>query len=466
MSLIRVERSLRVARTATDCYRYLRDFSTCEQWDPGVDRAEKRTPGLPEPGTQFDLVLRVAGRRVPMQYTLQRVDEARELVLEGQGDGFSVRDHIRFSAGRAGRTRIDYRADMDLRGLPRLLRPLARAWCERIGGISMQGLQAALEADGRIERAGSATLAERLLLPAAADFTSRGYRRMATRGLSRFMDGKCVLITGPTSGLGLATAQLLARLGAELVLVGRGRERLERAAASIEHFAGPSHVQIHEAELSLISDTRRVGEQLARLVPRLDVLINNAGTLPLSRTQTAEGHELALATNLLSPYTLTRTLLGPLQSARGRVINVLSGGLYTQPLRLDDLEFQARPYDGARAYAQAKRAGLSMTQQLARDPGLAEIGFHALHPGWAATPGVARSLPGFNRVMHPLLRDARMGADTAVWLASHPRFDGAAHGGQFWFDRQPRPGAVLPGTGVSVDEQRALMHWLRATCGI
>ena len=463
---ITVERRLRVARRQDDCFRYLADFSTCEQWDPGVARADKRTPGSVRVGSEFDLQLRVLGRRVPMHYELVAMAPAQRLLLRGEGEGFAVRDEIRFTALEDRVTEIHYRADMDLRAVPRAVRGMLRSWCERIGDAAMQGLERALVADAVIARGAEATLAERLLLPAATQFTRFGYAAMPTRGLSRFVDGRRIAITGATGGLGLAMAQLLARQGAQLLLIGRGRERLQAAVRAIEDFAGPTAIETFEAELSLIGECHRVAAALAARTSTLDVLINNAGVLPTQRIDTAEGHELALAVNLLAPYTLTRALLPQLQAAQGRVINVVSGGLYLQPLRLDDLQFSTRAYDGAKAYAQAKRALLVMTQRWAADRQHSALGYHAMHPGWAATPGVANSLPGFARAMGSLLRDARMGADTAVWLATHPALGGPQHRGGFWFDRQLRPDAVLPGTAVSAADGEALQRWLRKTCGL
>jgi dehydrogenase/reductase SDR family member 12 len=464
MTRIHVERSLRLARPPREVFLYLRDFSTSEQWDPGVARAEKTTPGVPAPGSRFALSLNVLGRRVPMDYTLLEAQAPTQLRLHGQGEGFAVDDVIDLADDGDG-CRLHYRATMDLRTVPAALRPLAQAWCGRIGDVAMRGLAAALEDDGPQPATAATRLAERLLLPAAADFTARGYRRMPSRGLSRRVDGRVFVVTGVTGGLGLACAQELARLGGELILVGRGRARLQAAQQAIEAFAGPTTMHRYEAELSLMRECRRVAAEIAAAHPRIDGLINNAGALPASRIETAEGFESALAINLLAPRVLTEALRPALQAARGRVINVVSGGLYLQPLRLDDLGFLQRRYDGAQAYAQAKRALLTVTRHWAGDPRYAGIAVQAMHPGWAATPGVASSLPGFNRALGPWLRDARMGADTMVWLATHPALSDPAHNGGFWFDRRPRPDAVLPGTAVDEDTRRRLIDWLGAVAG-
>jgi NAD(P)-dependent dehydrogenase (short-subunit alcohol dehydrogenase family) len=178
------------------------------------------------------------------------------------------------------------------------------------------------------------------------------------------------------------------------------------------------------------------------------VWINNAGALFGERALTPEGHERALAINLLSPALLSLAIRPVVRRRAGRIINVVSGGLYLQGIRLDDLDFALEPYDGAKAYARAKRGLLALTRHWSRTPEGAGISWHAVHPGWAATPGVARSLPTFDRVLSPWLRDARMGADSIAWLASHPAIDDARHRGTFWFDRVHRPDALLPNTAV------------------
>ena len=120
------------------------------------------------------------------------------------------------------------------------------------------------------------------------------------------------------------------------------------------------------------------------------------------------------------------------------------------------MQFLNEPYDGSKAYARAKRALVSVTEHWAQQH--PEIFFSSMHPGWAATPGVEKSLPAFNQRMRRWLRDARMGADTMVWLASSEA--PLSHSGKFWFDRQPRPTALLPGTAVSATQQAELLQWL------
>ena len=466
MTALTLTRQLDLQRPLDEVYAYLADFSSIEQWDPGVCTADKVTPGPVRAGTEFALTLNVLGNAVPMQYRMERLDAIQrgraELVLSGVGKDFSAVDTLTLTALDAGCTRLDYRAELALAPVPAILQPLLSWWGKHLGDAAMGALRPALEQDG-IETADFLDrLGESLVLPGMWQFTRRGYRGMRSRGLSRPMTGRKVGITGVTAGLGLATAQLLGRLGADLVLVGRGETRLADARRAIEEFAGhPLRIECLEADLSSVADSQRLADQLIAAHPDLDVWINNAGALFDSHALTPEGHERALAVNLLTPALLARRL-GPGLAARGsRLINVVSGGLYTQALRLDDMNFANESYNGPKAYARAKRALLDLTRLWAREPGLAGAGWHAMHPGWAATPGVASALPDFNRKLGERLRTPRMGCDTTVWLASHPLLANAAHSGSFWFDRRPRSDALLPGTATSAEDVSRLEAWVR-----
>ncbi len=243
-------------------------------------------------------------------------------------------------------------------------------------------------------------------------------------------EGKTVVVTGATSGLGRAAALILAQKGAEVVALGRDQKKLE---ALIEE-AGSGIVGF-TADLSSVADTRRVAEEIGASYPTIDVLINNVGGLFPRQQETSEGIELTFATNLLGQFVLTRGLLDQITAAQGRIITVSSGGMYTAALDLGQL-VKPDPYQGAAAYAQTKRAQVILNELWA-DLLIGDgVVCHAMHPGWAATPGVASGLPRFARVMRPILRTPSQGADTMVFLALDPI---AATGtGLFWHDRKPR----------------------------
>lgn len=452
-----LERRIVVPRSLQDSYAYLQDFSTIEQWDPGVLRAEKVTPGPVTEGTQYRLTLDLPGpNRATMIYRQQRIQPGRCIELVGTGAGITALDTLTFRALGPQQTEITYRAELTLEALRTWSKPLISPLLQRLGSKAATGLQNALTpAEPPLSRSAHQRLRDRLILCKMADFGKRGYLAMPRKAHSHRMEGKTVLITGPTAGLGLAAAGELARLGASLILLGRDSARLKQAVTQIRNFAGtaPGRITVVPADLSSLSQTALAATRIWESTPRLDVIINNAGALFGQRQESSEGNELTLAVNLLAPQLLVDHLARCMTDT-SRIINVVSAGLYLQRLHLDDMQFEKAPFSGTKAYARAKRALLTLTQYQ-RTPGLT----FAVHPGWANTPGVAKSLPNFERRLRKQLRDPRMGADTMVWLASDPGLD-HRHAGKLWFDRQPQPDQALPGTAADDEQAEQLAQWV------
>jgi NAD(P)-dependent dehydrogenase (short-subunit alcohol dehydrogenase family) len=251
--------------------------------------------------------------------------------------------------------------------------------------------------------------------------------------------GRHVLVTGATGGLGLATARGLARLGAVVHVTGRDASRLDRARQALLSDQPRATVETHVSDVSDLAGTAEFARDLAARVPKLHAIVHNAGVMPPQRTTTREGHELALATHVLGPHVLTFGLRESL--AGGRVVLVTSGGAYAQRLEVDDPEFTRGTYSGTAAYARTKRMQLVLAPLWARALAGDDIAVASMHPGWADTPGVTESLPGFARVTGPLLRNADQGADTAVWLTATG--DPIGSGG-FWHDRRRRSTHYAP----------------------
>ena len=151
---------------------------------------------------------------------------------------------------------------------------------------------------------------------------------------------------------------------------------------------------------------------------RLDVLVHNAGAMPETRTESAQGHEMTMALHLLGPVLMTDLLRPVLAGHDARVVFVTSGGMYGQRLRADDPAYVRGEYSPTTAYARSKRAQVELLPVLARRWAPEGVVVGATHPGWADTPGIETSLPTFHRLIGPLLRDAEGGVDTTVWLAA------------------------------------------------
>ncbi len=269
------------------------------------------------------------------------------------------------------------------------------------------------------------------------------------------MDGRVVLVTGATSGIGLAAAEGFAKLGASVRILARDARRGERARAEIAAHSDTGDVGVELCNLSDLAAVRRFAERFSAQAERLDVLVNNAGVLTGERSLSADGIELTFATNVLGPFLLTNTLEGLLErSAPSRVINVSSGGMYTQRLHVEDLQMAGGEFDGPIAYARTKRIEVILTEVWAERLADKGVVVHAMHPGWVDTAGSATSLPRFHRLARPLLRTPRQGADTIVWLggASEP----ARSSGRFWHDRRARTTHRLPWTKESAEERERL----------
>ena len=306
-------------------------------------------------------------------------------------------------------------------------------------------------------------MASRLLdslldLSVAPGYTKVGYR---LRGLSwssatagHLTEG-AALVTGASSGLGEAACEGLARAGARVHMLVRDLERGGAARERIRsRFESDSHLELHSCDLADLAAVRHFARRFAADERRLDVLVHNAGLLPAERQRTEDGFEVAFATNVLGPFVLTSLLVEPLRLGHHpRVINVSSGGMYTARLDVDDLQLDERQFDGPSFYAHTKRAEVALTEVWAERLADLGIGCHSMHPGWADTPGLARSLPRFHRLLRPLLRDSHEGADTIVWLATAGPEEVDERSGAFWHDRRPRPKHLLPWTRESREER-------------
>lgn len=457
--MIQLRETIQIDRPPAEAFPLVAAFENVAEWDPGVLWARRRPPAPLGLGSGFDLELGVGGRRIPMRYTLSAWEPPRFVELSGQGDGFTARDRIELQA-HAGGTRLSYAADIELApGNPATrFQPLLAVLLRRGGRRAIARLGEALARRPACPRAGFwERLADVAVLPGLVGFSRLGYRwrRRGWPPLVADLRGRRIVVTGATSGLGLAAATRLAALGAAVVGVGRDPAKAERARRAILQACPGAEVHFEVADLSLMDEVRDLGIRLRDGQAPIHVLINNAGALFPDRQETRERLERCLAVNLLGPFLLTQLLLPRLQaSAPARIVNVSSGGMYAQRLWVDDLAFRRAPYAGPTAYARAKRALTVLGGLWARRLQGTGVVVHTMHPGWADTPGLGRSLPGFQRLTQRWLRSASEGADTMVWLAAAPQAAGCS--GWFWMDRRPRPTHLVPWTREKPAERERL----------
>jgi NAD(P)-dependent dehydrogenase (short-subunit alcohol dehydrogenase family) len=242
------------------------------------------------------------------------------------------------------------------------------------------------------------------------------------------MEGKLVVVTGATAGIGKEAARGLAGMGARVVLVGRNPEKSHAVAEEIRATATGS-VDVVLADFASLLSVRQLAETLADRYPRIDVLLSNAGVFRVRRAATGDGFEETFAVNHLAPYLLTNLLVARLkESAPSRVVVVASAAHYGQTLDFDDLQSE-RGYKAMRTYGRSKLANVMFTYKLAGQLEGSGVTVNCLHPGFVAT-----SLGSGNRIpVKPFMAlfrltgraiSVKQGADTPIYLASSPEVEG------------------------------------------
>jgi NAD(P)-dependent dehydrogenase (short-subunit alcohol dehydrogenase family) len=269
------------------------------------------------------------------------------------------------------------------------------------------------------------------------------------------LQGKLCVITGATSGIGLAAAEVLAARGATLALVGRDRARGEAALARVRAAAPGVRAAAHYADLLRVTEVCRLGTELLAAYPRIDVLVNNAGALFQERDVTEDGLERTFALNHMAYFRLTELLRDRLAaSAPARVVNVASRAHLGAALDFGDLNLE-RGYSGWLAYSRSKLANILFTRELARRLAGSGVTANCLHPGFVASRfgdnnrGSFRWGLGLAKLF--AISEAR-GAETVVYLATDPEAAGST-GGYFARSKPATPSAAAQ------DDQSARRLW-------
>lgn len=279
------------------------------------------------------------------------------------------------------------------------------------------------------------------------------------------MASKACLVTGGTSGIGMVTAEALARLGAQVILVGRDRSRCDAAVTSIQVATNNQDVRSIVADLSSQAEIRRLAERLKTEVSRIHVLINNAGAVFPKRTESSDGIEMTWALNHLGYFLLTNLLLDKLQaSSPARVVNVSSDAhRILKGLDWDDIEGKKR-YRAFRAYSQSKLANILFSNELARRLEGTGVTSNALHPGFVRTRffeekgrlgWVVKQIARFMAIM------PEDGARTSIYLATSPEVESVT--GQYFEKSKPgKPSAA----SQKVDDAKRLWELSKMMTGL
>jgi NAD(P)-dependent dehydrogenase (short-subunit alcohol dehydrogenase family) len=254
------------------------------------------------------------------------------------------------------------------------------------------------------------------------------------------LNGKTILITGATNGIGKVAALELAKLGPTIAIVGRNPRKTEQTVSEIVAQSGNQAITGLIADLSSMAEVRRLADTFTRQFQSLHVLINDAGGIFASHQRTVDGYERTFALNHLAYFLLTNLLLDKLKaSAPARIINVSSRAHQMAMLNFDDLQNETQyGIAGERAYGQSKLANLLFTYELARRLEGTGVAVNAMHPGLVAT-GFGINNGGLMsigmRVYHLFGLTPEQGADTIIYLASSPEVEGVT--GKYWVERKP-----------------------------
>ncbi len=269
------------------------------------------------------------------------------------------------------------------------------------------------------------------------------------------MSGKTVMVTGATFGIGKATAQALAAMGATVIIVGRNPQKGKDAAAEISQKTGNTSVVSMSADLSSQQAIRQLADEFKSKYAHLHVLVNNAGGFYLNRSVTVDGLEYTFAFNHLGYFLLTNLLLDTIKaSVPARIVNVSSRAQAGARIDFDDLQGE-KSYSGIRAYGQSKLANVLFTVELARRLAGTGVTVNVLHPGlirsgFGTNNGALYNF--FYRFASPFLKSPEQGAETSVDLASSPQVEGVT--GKYFDNKK-----AVSANPVSQDESAAKRLW-------
>lgn len=261
------------------------------------------------------------------------------------------------------------------------------------------------------------------------------------------MEGKHVAITGPTTGIGRASALALAARGAKLTLFCRNPDKADALVQEIRNIDAPDPAVI-VMDMADLASVRRAGEEFVSENTQLDVLLNNAGVVNTSRKETVDGFEETLAVNHFAPYLLTGILLPVLLNTAGaRIVNVSSDAhAFVKDMGFEDMHAQ-KAYKTFREYGRSKLANILFTRYLSAMLEGRDITVNCLHPG-AVSTSLGTQNGGFfstllPKLLKPFFRTPEQGAETSIYLCTSE--DVSSVSGEYFVkckQRRPKPWAL------------------------
>ena len=270
------------------------------------------------------------------------------------------------------------------------------------------------------------------------------------------LQNKICLVTGATGGIGEITARELARQGAQVIVVGRSRDKCVATVNQIKQQTGNAQIEFMLADLASQKEIYQLAEAFKRQYNRLDVLVNNAGALFMTRQETVDGIEMTFALNHLNYFLLTDLLLDVLKrSAPARIVNVSSDAHKGSVIDFADLQGR-KTYRGFTAYSRSKLANILFTYELARRLASTGVTANTLHPGFVASNFATNNGWFYDKVFRQFAKliaiNPEAGARTSIYLASSPDVEGVT--GKYFVKQK-----AVPSSPASYDEAAAKRLW-------
>jgi NAD(P)-dependent dehydrogenase (short-subunit alcohol dehydrogenase family) len=275
------------------------------------------------------------------------------------------------------------------------------------------------------------------------------------------MNGKVVIVTGATNGIGQVAAQEIAAQGATVVLISRSQSKLESTVQAIKSATGNPNVTYIRADLSHMAQVKQAAETFLSQHDRLDVLLNNAGGWFSERKLSADGYEMTLALNHLNYFLLTTSLLDVLkqtaaQYGEARIVNVSSGSHYQGQANFANIQVENNYGIGNTAYSESKLMNVMFTYALDRRLQGTGVTANVLHPGFVNTgfgSSDNRLVTFFANIAKSLFaKPPQQGAETPVYLATSPEVEGIS--GKYWDNKQQKRSSK-----VSYDQAKQEQLW-------
>ena len=444
-----IEKKINIQRPAHEVFDYISDLSQIYEWDDHVVEAYRLELGPIRVGSKFKLIYSVMGVKEELIYTIETMSQPQHLKLIGTSRLFSAIDQIEITAIGKEQCFLLYSAEIRLKTSQ--AEKFIKLYMERVSNRLMKRLRDSLE---KVNETGKQ---QKYVNPLTAPFwfTRKGWDQRRKDFKATLHHPKKVLITGPTAGLGKSVARTMAAKGCSLVLVGRSSDKLDVLENELLDLGFEGELNSYVCDMENLKNVEDTCNKIMAEDQVPEVVINNAAAL-YAKPAFIQEIERTTVVDLIAPWLIAVKLAPALQKG-SCIINVSSGGMYAVGLDIPELKQAKIPFSGARAYALAKRGLDIMSWGLNKDLEEQGVKVHSMHPGWADTPGVVQSLPGFHKVTKRWLRNPFQGADTICWLA----LNNPDPGGEFWLDRTRQSRYLIPATrGRLTEDYKQLKSFL------